>query len=464
MGNLDGMLTPAQATLFCDAWATALKNSWTFFGTDAPTETTTLSYYFDLARKKTLGDGPGGSYTGLGSPAFEQNTLAAMNAAVRMGGYDVMFQNVMKNIISQLDSMVTNNLPGGWKFATTTAQNHAFDFYLTRLNAVNASTPATPGAAGTLAGVNYSGGQMAPVASGSAPRVCHTLVGPYDYIESLPSAQATQVAIASNQNAYTYTIAGTVPTGLTKVRIYRGYYSGAVSVYYWLMDVTVTPGASYPTIYLIRNDQALRPDIAPPSWFQLPMTPEFAAEFALAYATAQSSTTRQGQVSRPIFSSVSMLSPLNVALGPAYYAGIPGNGFMGVGNAVANNIFDTGTVTAANTIATAASTPQSANVASSNVQGYAGATGLQFRLTTAATGGTITSITISYHYLQASTGQASQGPTTLVSGACSGTAIGSTCAFTLPAGAIVTEAHITGYSGTATAAVGVLEGVFPRSY
>jgi hypothetical protein len=458
------MLLPAQAQKYCDSWATCLKNAYAFFGIDAPSEATTLSAYFDTARKTILGDGL--TQYGLGSPTFQQNITAALNASVLSAGYDVAFKNSLKPIVAALDSNVLNNLPSGWKFANTVgaaAQNHPFDFYLTRLNAINPATPATPAAAGVLLGVVQSGGQMPAVATaGNAPRVCHTLVGAFDYLESLPSAQATQVVIANNQSAYSYTIAGTVPAAVTKVRIYRGYYLGGASIYFWLMDVAVTAGAGYPVIYLLKGDPLLRADIVPPGWLTLLITPEFAAIFALAYATAQTSTQRQGQPSRPLFSQVSMLSPLNVAVGKCLI-GVAGDGYMGVGNALPSAMFDYAKITAANTFTHTGGAIQVANLAANNAQGYAGATGLQYRVLTALTGGTLTSVSISYHYLQASTGQTIQAGT-LTSAACSGTASGSTCAFTVPAGQLVLDSTVTAVVCSATAGDGVIEGTPVRSY
>jgi hypothetical protein len=455
------MLLPAQVIAYCDPLATCLKNSYGWFGLDAPGESGTLASYFDAFRVATLGDGI--SEYGLGSPAFQNLVLSAINSAVRQAGYDVFFQG-LKSLITALNTNVQNNLPAGWVFGGNGNSGQAFDFALQRMNGISANAPATP-TAGTLAAVNQPGGAMPSFTSGNAPYLCHSLVRQYDYMESLPSADATRVAISAAYNGYSYTISGTVPAGVYKVRIYRSFVSGADHIYYWAMDVAVTPGGAYPVIYVLAPDRLLRTDVRPPSWMSCLMASEFAAIFALAFATAQKSTSQAGVVSAPIFSSVGMLSPINVALPSANLGtGIAANGFMGIGNSLASVVLDTATITAANTATHVQGSIQTANAPGSNIQGYAGAAGLQVRVVNALTGGTLTSVTISYSYLAAATGQTVESGT-LTSGACTGTAEGSTCAFTLPAGELVLAAHVTGVACSATGGEVIIEGLSTgRSY
>jgi len=451
----DGMPSAAQILTFSDSLASVLKYSYGGLGILASGDTSSSSFYANTARTKILGDG--NTNPGLGAPAWQRNVSGALNSLAAGCRYDVFFSSRMQTLVSSLDSLVSSYLPSGWRFPSTSTQAHAFDMHLTRLNAISAATPATPTATPVLTAAYNALGALPSVSSGSAPRVVVTYVGAADYNESLPSAEATQVALVGSQNSYNVAISGTVPSGVFKVRVYRGVIGGATGAYQWDQDVAVSAGSAFPSITILQADSQLRADIAPPSWMSAMITPEFAAAFALAYGTSASSLSTSASATPGVsLPANGMLSPRNVALNPA-------NGFLGVGNPASSAIFGTSTITGSGTQTYSAGTIQTTSNSLANVQGFAGsAGGLRARVTTALTGGVCT-LSFSYTYLAAATGQTVQTQSSVSFPAFSTGALGDTVNFAVTAGRLVTGVTITSVSGAATGGTIVIEALPVRS-
>lgn len=347
------------------------------------------------------------------------------------------------------------NLPTGWKYAASSSQAHTFDFHLTRLNAIHPNTPSTPTLNGTLTAINDPGGTLPNCLAANAPRIVYTLVGANDYNELLAAPECPQVALIGNQNAYSLQLPGSVPTGIFKARIGRGYFAGPVGIYFWDQDVVVTPGSAFAPIIVRQPDANLRRDISPPSWMSALVPPEFACEFALAFATAAGSSNPLGFGLAGVpagggalqFGAANMLSPNNVLCGPS-------SGFVGMGNSAGTAQFGVSTITGANTQTYAPGAIQTANMAAANIQGFAGASGLQCRVTSVLNGSCIPTLT--YTYLAAATGQTVQSAT-LLGSAFASSAVGSLATFAVPAGQLVLSVSAVSISGSATSGAFVVE-------
>jgi hypothetical protein len=247
------------------------------------------------------------------------------------------------------------------------------------------------------------------------------------------------------QNGYSYQIAGTVPSGVSKVRLYRSLYGAASGgPYAWVMDAPVAAGSSYPAIALTAPDSAIRQDWQPPSWAVYLQAPETALLFGLAFAMSSAGSL--------VYSANGQLNPLNVALGPA-------TGQLGSGNTPATGLFGMfilGTGYTANSF-------QAANTG--NIQGFAGGTGIQARVTTALNSASWTP-TIAYTYFDATHGWGNaqtQAGLTPSAGLTTG-AVGDLITFSVPAGRIVQTAGVTAQSGSATSGALVFESPQVRAY
>ena len=462
---MDGMPTAAQLLVYADNLAALFKASYGAFGLGVPGESNTFASLAKTTQTAIMGDGS--STYGIGAPKWQaavSSTLSNLTTNCRLDAFWSRYRPLM----TALDSLVKNNLPSSWSYQTTANQSHVLDFELTRKNAINPNTPATPTSAGTLVGTSVASGAIPNVSAANAPRVVYTLVSPFDYIESLPSPESTQVSITGTNNAYTLSISGTVPSNVAKVRVYRSYIGGATGAYFWDQDVPVSGGLAYPTITIQQADATLRADIAPPSWMSCLVVPEFASLFALSFAglvggsgplgfglaTTQASNATGLQLSQP-----HMLSPLNVLAGPA-------SGYLGIGNAQQTAVFGVSSITASNTQTYTSGALQTTNAAAANVQGFAGAAGIQARVTSTLSAGC--TVTISYTYLDASHGQVVQTGTR-TSSAFSGTAVGTTVPIVpieLPS-RLILSATVTAISGAASGAFAVeplIRTYLPTSY
>ncbi len=362
--------------------------------------------------------------------------------------FDIRFRQDMRGIVTTLEQQLSQSkqLPSTWQL-TPPGSPHILDAWLSRCNG-NSLLP-TPTTALTLTPNTL--GTIPNCTMSNAPRVVFTYVGAYDSVESLPSPESTQFALTGSNNGYTATVTGTIPTGVTKVRVYRGLVGGVTGTYYFERDVPVNAGQAFPSINILYPDSLLRNGIVPPSWMSVAQSPESAALYALAWA----GSTVPGVVDSPLkFQANAILSPTNVLLNRS-------DGFVGVGNSAMGSVFSTGVITAANTITNTTGTIQNTNVLNLNVQGYSGAMGLQARVTSAmSAGGTVS---ISYFYYDAAHGwgvnQSDTATATLSSGA-----VGTVAVFPITSGRVVTMATFTATSGSSTSGSVLIESLFPRQY
>lgn len=436
-----GVLSPADIILLTDGLATVFKGSYANFNT--------LTTACQALRGKVLGDG---TQVGLANANFKSQLNVPFSSKITSSKYDRNFQKTDRNIVSLLNSNVSGNLPPSWSFSGLLP----LDGYLTRCNANNSSTPATPGSAGTLTGVTTSGGSLSTTTSGNAVYVVHTLVGSADYFESQPSAEATRVALTGSKNSYTYQIASTVPTGVTKVRVYRSLQPGTSTQWYYDQTVSVIAGASYPAITIYQPDSMLRQDWVPPLWCGCMMTAEFATVYADSTATLP--VTQSVDTLPLAYNSATMLSPGNVMMGPS-------NGWMGDGNVPQGSIFETHDVST--TVVTG--TIQSANLAANNIQGFAGSLGKGAQSLIVRT---TTNLNNTYHpvftvtYFDA-THPCSGSPTTATGVVTSADFAGSTpetVYITVTAGRLVTAVTETSHTGSAATGVILTESNYGRTY
>lgn len=433
-----GVPSAAALLTVSDKIAAVVKGTYAAIGLGLSTETTTLAAYLKALRGGVLGDGS--TAYGIGNAPLQAALKDPITAAVGLGRYDALYNRLFSQDILALDAAVTKNLPSGWSFTSST-QISALDAYLLYLNAMNATVPTTPASAGVLTAATVAGGGLQTVASGSAYYVVHCLVSASgDWFVSLPSAEATRVAISGPNNAYTYQISGTVPANVAYVAIFRGYAGGASGTWYLDSRTAVTAGSSYPAITISQPDSALRTDWTPPSWASCLVVPEFAAAFALAYASAIGSS---GASMNPlVFTSGLQLTPNNVALNIS-------SGFLGIGNPPQTGIFGTKLVSGPTFTAGAIAT---ANNAASNTQGFAGAGGaanpIRARVTSVldAAGG----LTFGYTYFDAAHGWGNAQSATTGSATFSGTAVGQTAVPTITNGRIVQSVTATTDTTTTT--------------
>jgi hypothetical protein len=443
-----GAPSTADIILCMDAFASQLKPQYGNIGLAAPGDTSSYAYLAANGTSKILGDGSTNYW--LSNSVLKAKLKDPLAAWQGRSRYDSITA-ALRDAITVIESQISGNLPSGWIFTGAT-QTHSLDSYLLRANAANANVPTTPASAGTLTATTNAAGSIATCSSGNGPRVVHTLVGASGYNESLPSALATQVALSGSQNAYTYQIASTVPAGVTFVRVYRGYVAGGANIYYYDQQVAVTPGSSYPAITIAQPDSQLRTDWVPPSWLSCLMSPESAAVFALAFASA---SQQSGAAVNPlVFSSGGQLSPDNVFLTPS-------NGFLGLGNQSQSGVFGVdvvGTGYTAGTIATANSYLQ-------NIQGFAGAGGvancLQARVTSVLDAAGTVAPTVTF--FDAAHGYGNVQTATLAAATFSGTAVGQAAVFTVTNGRLIRT--VTGVANvTTTSGQYLLEAIAARSY
>ncbi len=166
-----GVLSAADIILLTDSLSTVFKGSYASFQS--------LTTSIQTMRGKVLGDG---TQAGLSNANFKASCQVPISNKLGSSKYDINFQRTDMALVSLLNSNVSGNTPSGWSFSGL----QPLDAYLTYLNGNSASTPATPASAGTLVGTNVSGGGLTTVASGSAPRVVHCLVGSTNYYVSQP--------------------------------------------------------------------------------------------------------------------------------------------------------------------------------------------------------------------------------------------------------------------------------------
>ena len=449
-----GVPSAADLLTFSDAEAGVFKGIYSSLGLGLSTETTTFAALTKTARGKVLGDGS--TQYGISNAPLKSALKDAYAQSVASSRYDSIFATYCRSKITQVENAIKTNLPTDsngtrWNF-TPSGHLSTLDSYLLYLNGMNATVPTTPAAAGVLTATTVAGGGLTSAAN--CPYVVHCLVSTSgDMFVSLPSAEATRVAISGGNNALSYQIAGNVPTGVGYVAIFRGYNGGSSGTWYLDDRTAVTAGQPYPAIIISRPDSALRADWAVPSWASCLWVPEAAAIFGLAYATALGST---GAAQNPlVFTSGLQLTPNNVALTPS-------SGFLGLGNPSQTGVFGVdvvGTGYTAGSIATA-------NSYGSNTQGFAGAGGvanaLQAVVTSALNAAGTTAPSIGFY--DAAHGWGNLQTTTLGAATFSGTAANQTAIPTLTNGRIVQSVTAVSNGGGLSSGTYEWRAVAPRSY
>ena len=424
-----GNLSNTQIQAILDPLGTVLENCYGSLGLGLSGETTTAAYFAELVKTSIVGDGAT-SY-GIGNN-LAQTLTGACDALLARVRWDAMFSNLGRAFVSGIDSQIQSNVPTGWNLSSA-LYPHYLNNSLLRMNAAHTGVPTTPGSAGTLTAGNNASGAIALCSSGNAPYCCHTLIGTNEWDESLPSPTATQVALTGSNNAYTYQIAGTVPTGVTAVKIYRSPVAGSSSNLGYDQKVAVTAGAAYPAITILQSDSRLAMSWQPPGWLSCLLKPSSACIVALAYAVSGGGTGFLSQTpGAPLagqiltLNSVNMLTPANVAL---TYS----NAFLGLGNNAVPQTAILGTTVVGTGFT--AGVIQTTNNASSSIQGFGGATKVQARVIGTLNAAGTTAIT--YQYYDAAHGYGSVQSATASAVSFSGTAVGSTAVYSIPAGRLV---------------------------
>jgi len=412
-------LIVGDAITILDGYAKELAAVYPSLGIGKTGEVGTGASLAIAGKKAILGDD---TVMGIGNNDLKASLANALDGAIQGLRFDTLFQRIARSVISTLDTQIKNSLPSGWTLSSR-GSLHYLDNWLLRANAAHTGVPATPAAAGVLAATTTSAGSMPLTISGNAPRILHTLSGANRWDESLPSAEATQVALVGSQNSYTYQIAGNVPAGVYFITVYRSLFASAGAPYGYDQQIAVTPGSPYPAISVVQSDASLVMKWNPPSWLSCPQRPEAAAIMALAYALSGASGIEAG-VPLALLAG-NMMSPANVLLGPS-------DGFLGLGNTVQGGQFGGRTIGSAyvpGVISTA-------NNAGTGVQGFTGAIGLQARVTSALdVAGTISA---TYTYYDAAHGYGvAQGPATTTAVAFPGVGVGSKAVMVIPAGRLV---------------------------
>lgn len=424
-----GILSAAQLIQVLDGLTTVFDTVYPALGLGKIGETGTATASALSFKTSILGDGTT-TNPGLGN-SYQQDIAGQLDALISYSRYDT-FWSRMRTFIASLDANVQVNIPASLIFSSV-ASRHFTNSLLLRINAAHAGVPVTPATAGVLTAGVASGGALPLTVVGSAPRVVHTLIGANDYDESLPCPEATQVAIAGSNNSYTYQVAGSVPAGVKKIAVYRGYVGGATSIYYLDQVVSVAAGLPYPAVTLKQSDTGLRDDWSPPAWLSCLLKPEAAAIMALAYSVS-------GVAVASSLTSVNMISETNVSLAPA-------TGYLGIGNPVQNALFGVMTVGTG----FVAGTVQTTNDPPNSIQGFAGSIKLRARVTTVLNAAG--SATVTYTYYSAAGGYGTVNTATSASATFSAAAVGTTLSFTIPAGRLIVAV-------TAVTPTGITSGVF----
>lgn len=428
MGS-NGLPSSTDLQIYCDAMASIFKYIKTPLGLGLSSESGTPSIAYQAQLCQQLIEGDGSTIYGIANAPLQSGAVQDLKNIYLNSRYDVYSSGQFRNRINALDQAISTNLPkvltsgaySSWNLTSTGL--HPFDSWLHRINGNDTNAPAKP--TGTPVLTATTGGAIqSNIAGGVAPRFVYTFVGANDWWESLPSTVATQVALNPTQNAYTVTgIQNPIPTGVTKIRLYRGLVSGGAGVYYWVTDIPCAAGLAPPSITLIQPDISLRQDVVPPSYASCLMLPEFATLFSICYGNLSSSSA--DVTSGFQFSSNSFLGHTVVAAGRV-------DQILGYNNTQSSGTF----ATWASTTKTFGALLQS-NDYTQGLQGYVGAANsVQARVTSVLDANAVLT-SIGYHYLdsthQTPTTGTITGPLTL------NLALGSTVDLAIPGGQIVTS-------------------------
>jgi len=296
------VLDPLGAGL--DSWhASAIG-----WGVPDGSDSTLWSGLYRTARSKVMGDGS--SEYGIENAELKLLLSQPMDDLYLGTRQDQVLANACRRIVDSLDQQIIVSAPSGWRFYDANGRR-PLDMWLSRLNGSGPSVPATP--SHTPVATAATGGALPESASGDAPRIKLAYVGAYDHLESQPCTASSQVAITAGKSAYTVTLpSGNVPSGVTKVRVYRQFFnnSGAGDPFYWDQDLAVTAGVAFSTytLTLTQPDALLRTDISPVTWCSALIIPATAQ--VLMYVNA-ALVTGVGRYSYPTMTDAAMLSEHN---------------------------------------------------------------------------------------------------------------------------------------------------------
>jgi hypothetical protein len=441
--STNGLIGPADLVITMDAMAGWLKYAVSVHGQGLSSESSipSLAYQALLAQSKILGDGV--TNYGIANSLLQTQLAQKLTQLYLNSRFETFAGTNLRQMIGELNSelsasstipkYLSNSILTQWNMSSSSTQT--LDAHLQRVNATNVGVPATPAGTPTLTAT--TAGSLPNTLVGNAPVMCYTFVGASDWLESQPSPVSTQVALSGANNAYSITGISTVPTGVTKIRLYRSAF-GTTTPLLYDRDVPVSAGAA-PALKFTFPDIALYPSVLPPVWAQSMMLSEAALAFALCNISPTGNPLGAYTVS-----SNGLLSPSNVVLNSV-------NGILGYNNPTSSGTFATWSATA-NTFGSI----QITNSTSQGSQGFLGAFGVQARTTSAlASNATITSI--GYSYVTAAS------PLTPLTSTISGpltlnAAAGSTVSLAIPTGQCVQAITSMTVSGPATG-VFVLEAI-----
>ncbi len=425
-----------------DPYGSVLNAMYATLGLGLSTETTTASSIALRARAAV--------------DAVFASALSVVSGLTTLPHYDRIMQTGAFSLYSALENQIKANLPSGWNMGTSAGYIHTLDSWMQRINGVSTSAVASGAAISSVTATTINGGQIPQVTSAYCPLIQYSWVGAYDFIESLPSASTVGIAIGGTANAITIVIPGPVPTGVTKIRVYRTLV-GTTTPYCWAQDTTVTVGQTNISVVLSNGDQTLRQNINPANWLAYMWRPETAYLYALAWSTSPVIGASSSSILPLVPSSIGMATQQTVLLNPiTNFLGV-GNNINPVGNSFGT--FSVGGAYASNTY------PLGTNNNTTYTQGFSGATAIRARATIGLNG-TLAPV-ITYTYFDAThpmSGSAQTQTGISPTSNFAGTGTGETVSFTIPAGRIVTSITQTSTTGTATAGTIIYEASNPRAY
>jgi hypothetical protein len=423
--------------------------------------------------RRIRGDGTTGN-PGLSHQSLKDALRSPLSRFITLLRYDALYRSPDLDMFRAVENQVTANLPSwtdangfarGWKFVSAGSQQyHALDACLLRMNGFSGPGNSLPPAVAppVATAITAPQGSLSSIDVSNAPAAVYSLVGAEDWQESLPSPAITLTPLTGAQNAWSLggsawnaLTTANLPATVTKLRFYRTATGGAASGQYGFdQDVSLTPGQSLPNVLMTQSDGQVRFDIAPPAWGQSLMTPEAAALFACAFGAAPLPT---GEQPAPIqYQASGMISPANVVL-------IPSNAMLGIANPPSSGRFGQAVVTSATVVTYTQGGIATQNAAGASLQGFAGAAGVQARVTQALGGAG--ALSLDYVYYDAAHGWGVTQEATSAPATFAGTAVGSLLTWTIPAGRIVTGVMgLPTPSGFGTFGTFDVEGTFPRSY
>lgn len=412
-----GLLSSSEIALIFNSIVEYVNSYRQYLGVDPYSESSSACAKAQAALEDIIGNGAG--KPGISVSELQRQLIQPLGRMVWQSRYVDWTAMQLQQVVSAIDLVTSSQLPTEWR-----PTGRALDWWITRLNANSAGTPAAPVGVSTVAA---SGGSIQPCSSANAPSVYVTHVGATNNCESVASAPVSGVALYGPYGSYRLTISGTVPSGVSAIRIYRtrvGYPAEAPS---YVTQVSVTAGSSYPSVTLNQPDANLRLDITVPSYASCLIPVGGALAYAIGMSAAGSMVSSM------------MMSPTNVAA-------VPTSGWTDLYGTTTPMVLAT-RIIGTSFVAGAYST---SNDPDNGIQGVYGATAIRLKVTSALnTGASITNIGYTYVDINnPSTEQSASvaGPISLSA------AVGSVASISVPAGRVVrsitTDTCETATSGT----------------